>query len=72
MSDIASPRRKEPPPESDLSQVMAHGPALSAAYGRFWGTVLMLVAITKARRGPLGFGAAASLVLAIFYHTFWK
>src|ERR1041384_6028643 len=53
MSDSAIPgRQKGPPPESDLSQVIAHGPALSTAYGRYLGALLMLFAIAKARRGP--------------------
>ncbi len=48
------------PTESDLSQVMAHGPALYAAYGRFWGAVIMMLANT-ARRGPLGITAAVGI-----------
>ena len=48
-------------PESDLSQVLAHGPALSFASGRAWGGLLILVAILKASRGPLGFAAAVTV-----------
>ena len=47
--------------KSDLSQVLAHGPALSSAYGRAWGGLLMLAAILKASRGPLGFAAAVTV-----------
>ena len=39
---------------------MSHGPALCAAYGRFWGAVIMMLAITKARRGPLGIAAGVT------------
>jgi hypothetical protein len=50
-----APRRsKGPPPESDLSQVMAHGAALSQAYGKYLGALLLLIAISKTRRGALG------------------
>ncbi|MET0676264.1 MAG: hypothetical protein ABW175_10735 [Bradyrhizobium sp.] len=57
-------------PESDLSQVLAHGPALSFAYGRVWGGLLMLAAILKASRGPLGFAAAATVAGGILLR-FW-
>jgi hypothetical protein len=53
--------------ESDLSQVLAHGPALSFAYGRIWGGLLMLAAILKANRGPLGFAAAATVAGGILF-----
>jgi hypothetical protein len=51
---------------------MAHGPALCAAYGRFWGAVIMMLAITKARRGPIGIAAGAIMVATAVYHVFWK
>jgi hypothetical protein len=58
MSNEAVSRKAQQ--QSDLSQVMSHGPALCAAYGRFWGAVIMMLAITKARRGPLGIAAGVT------------
>jgi hypothetical protein len=55
---------------SDLSQVLSHGPALSVAYGRLWGGLLMLAAILRASRGPLGFAAAVTLAGGILFR-FW-
>jgi hypothetical protein len=52
---------------SDLSQVLSHGPALSFAYGRLWGGLLMLAAILKASRGPLGFVAAVTLAGGVLF-----
>lgn len=73
MSRVAPPgRTKESPLESDLSQVIAHGPALSAAYGRTLGALLMMFAIAKARRGPLGIVTAAGVAVTAIYHAFWK
>jgi hypothetical protein len=57
-------------PESDLSQVLAHGPALSSAYGRGWGGLLMLVAIMKATRGRLGLAAIVIVMMSAAYQ-FW-
>lgn len=54
-------------PESDLSQVLAHGPALSAAYGRIGGGFLMLAAILKASKGPLGVATAFTVVITVIY-----
>lgn len=56
--------------ESDLSQVLAHGPALSFAYGRMWGGLLMLAAILRASRGPLGLAAAVTVAGGILWR-FW-
>jgi hypothetical protein len=73
MSSETVPRRtKGPPTESDISQVMAHGPALCQAYGKFWATVIMLFAIAKARRGAVGAVTALSVVVTFFYNVFWK
>jgi hypothetical protein len=72
MSETAPRRTKGPPLESDLSQVIAHGPALSAAYGRFLGATLMMFAIAKARRGPLGYLAGLGVAATALYHAFWK
>jgi hypothetical protein len=72
MSETVPRRPKDPTPESDLSQILSHGPAYCAAYGRTLAALLILVAITKARRGPIGITAAASVMLTFFYHAFWK
>jgi hypothetical protein len=73
MTSVKTPVRvnDEPRPESDLSQVLSHGPALSFAYGRAWGGLLILVAILKASRGPLGV-AAALTVAAGFLFRLWS
>ena len=50
---------------------MAHGPAYREAYGRLLGATLMLFAIGKTRRGPLGIATLAGLIAAL-YHIYWK
>jgi hypothetical protein len=54
-------------PESDLSQVLAHGPALSSAYGRVLGSLLVLAAVMKTSRGPLGVAAIITVVMTAAY-----
>jgi hypothetical protein len=71
MSDAVG-RNQGPPHQSDLSQVMAHGPALSQAFGPRLGALLMIFAIVKARRGPLGVIAVVMTVATAVYHVFWK
>lgn len=51
---------------------MAHGPALCAAYGRFWGAVLMMFAIAKSRRGPVGIATVVTLIAGVAYHAILK
>jgi hypothetical protein len=58
--------------QSDLAQVLSHGPAHSQSYGKVLGALLMLFAITKTRRGPVGIAAAATFAMTIFYNIFWK
>jgi hypothetical protein len=58
------------PRQSDLSQILAHGPALSTAYGPIWGGMLMLAAIMKVSRGPVGIAAAVMIVFTAIYN-FW-
>jgi hypothetical protein len=72
MSEPVPRRPKEPPPESDLSQLMAHGPALCQAYGRFWGAIIMMFAIAKARRGPLGIATVVTVMAGVVYNVFWR
>jgi hypothetical protein len=72
MSEEVPRRPKSLPAESDLSQILSHGPAYCAAYGRPLGALLMLFAITKARRGPIGIAAAATFVMTFFYNVFLK
>jgi hypothetical protein len=59
MSDTASRRTKES--ESDLSQVLAHGPSYCQSYGKVLGALLMLYAITKTRRGAVGVATVVSI-----------
>lgn len=44
---------KPPPAESDLSQILSHAASCREAYGLWFGTLIMLVAITKTRTGHL-------------------
>jgi hypothetical protein len=53
-----------------LRQVLADGPAYSTHYGKLWGGLIMLVAITKVRRGPVGIMAGITFVGAVIYN-FW-
>ncbi len=71
MSDVA-PRRTTKPPPSDLSQVLSHGPAYRDAYGRFWGGIIMLVAISKTRPGALGIAAVVGAVGSLIYKVYLK
>jgi hypothetical protein len=71
MSSVAG-RNKGPPSQSDLSQAIAHGPALSQAYGPRLGALLLLVAIMKARSGPVGIAAGASFAVYALYQMFLK
>jgi hypothetical protein len=72
MANSKTPLRRDhiAPSECDLSQVLAHGPALSLAYRKAWGGLLMLVAIMKANRGPIGIAAAVTLICAVA-HKLW-
>jgi hypothetical protein len=69
MANIKPPVRVDGPVrlESDLSQILAHGPAMRDAYGKTWGGLLMLVAIMKASRGPIGIIAAVIAVCTLVY-----
>lgn len=67
MSEVVHRRTQGAAARVDLSQVMAHGPALCAANMRFWGAVLMLFAIAKTGRGPLGYAALGSVAASIIY-----
>jgi hypothetical protein len=58
--------KKPKPGESDLSQILAHGPAYCAAFGRPIGALLMFFAIAKARRGIMSIATAASLAGTFF------
>jgi hypothetical protein len=62
------PPKKPKPDESDLSQILAHGPAFCAAFGRPIGALLMFFAIAKARRGIMGVATAISLAGTFFYN----
>jgi hypothetical protein len=72
MSEVSPKPAKRAPPESDLSQVLSHGPAYREAYGAMLGAVLMLVAISKTRRGSAGIATAATVVMTLAYNLFWK
>ena len=58
-------------PEFDLSQVLAHGPALCSAYGRVLGSLLVVVALMKTNRGTVGLAAVVS-VLVTAALNFWR
>jgi hypothetical protein len=72
MTEEVPKKRKAPPVESDLSQILAHGPAYREAYGRPLGALLLTFAISKTRRGSIGIAAAATFVMTVFYNVFLK
>jgi hypothetical protein len=72
MSDAVPRRGKGPPPESDLSQLIAHGPALRDAHGRYIGAAIMVFALAKARRGPVGIATAFTVISGIAYHLLMR
>ncbi|WP_257168776.1 hypothetical protein [Bradyrhizobium sp. SRS-191] len=65
-------RPKADPAESDFSQVMAHGPALCAAYGPRLGAMIMVLAIAKSRRGSLGVVTTIGIFCTTLYQLFGK
>jgi hypothetical protein len=56
--------------ECDLSQVLAHGSCAEPGLREGLGGLLMLVAIMKANRGPIGIAAAVTLICAVA-HKLW-
>lgn len=70
MSEIVTKPPKPPPMQSDLSQVLAHGPAMSQAFGPFLGGFLLFTAILKSRRGAIGIGAAVTAAFFISRYLF--
>jgi hypothetical protein len=65
MSDeLTIPKKsvKPPPGECELSQVMAHAPALSHALGPWRATLILLVGLAKTRFGSLGI---ATIITAV-------
>jgi hypothetical protein len=61
-----------PPAESDLSQILSHGPAVCAAFGRPLGAFIIYLALNKARRGFIGVTTAVSIAGTFFYNYFLK
>lgn len=72
MSLVDKPKSKQLTAESDLSQILAHGPAFREAYGPYIGAIIMLFTVNKARRGAAGLAALGSIALTILYHVVWK
>lgn len=72
MSEPLPKKPKPPPAESDLSQVMAHGPALSEAFGPRLGALVLLFGIARTRRGFVGITTAISIAGTVFYNYFLK
>lgn len=68
MSSLPTRSPKLGPP-SDISQVLSHGPALSASFGRPMGAFLMLVAIIYARRGTFGIVAGVAVAGGIIFQV---
>jgi hypothetical protein len=63
---------KPPPVECDLSQVMAHAPALSQALGPGRATLVLLFRLAKTRRGSVGIMAALGIVGTFLYNSYLK
>lgn len=70
MSELVTKPPKPPLGQSDLSQVLAHGPAMSHSFGRLLGGFLLFVAIIKVNRGAIGIGAAVMAVIAIATYVY--
>jgi hypothetical protein len=66
------PKPKPSPAESDLSQILSHAMTCRQAYGLWFGTLIMLVALSKTRTGAVGLFAAGSLVVPIIRQQFLK
>jgi hypothetical protein len=58
--------------EADLSQILRHGPAMRIAYGKALGSLIMLAAIMKANRGPMGMAAGIALTCTVAYRLLSK
>jgi len=75
MSDeLPAPKKsaKPPPVDCDLSQVMAHAPALSQALGPGRATLVLLFGLAKTKRGSFGIAAAVTAMGSIVYNVFLK
>ncbi len=70
MSELVTKSSKPPSGQSDLSQVLEHGPAMSQSFGRPLGGFLLFIAIIKVSRGAIGIGAGvmAAIWLAIYLY----
>jgi hypothetical protein len=75
MSDeLPTPKKpaKPPPVECDLSQVMAHAPALSQALGPGRATLVLLFGLAKTKRGSFGIAAIVTAMGTGIYNLLLK
>jgi hypothetical protein len=72
MSEPVPKKPNAPPAESDLSQILSHGPAVCAAFGRPLGAFIIYLAINKARRGFVGITTAVSIAGTVLYNYFLR
>jgi hypothetical protein len=75
MSDeLPAPKKqsKPPPGESDLSQVMAHAPALSQAFGPRMGAIVLIFGLSRTRYGSFGIAAIVTAMGSIAYNFLLK
>ncbi|MET4361277.1 hypothetical protein ABIB06_001853 [Bradyrhizobium sp. LB8.2] len=68
MSEPVPTKPKATPTESDLSQVMAHGPALSQAFGPRLGALVLMFGLAKTRYGSFGIATIITAVGGIVYN----
>ena len=66
-NELSVPKKqaKPPPTECELSQVMAHGPALSEALGPRLAALVLMFGLAKTRYGTFGIAAIITAVGAI-------
>ncbi|MGY8635825.1 hypothetical protein RAD15_25475 [Bradyrhizobium sp. 14AA] len=74
MSELPVPRKpvKPPPVECELSQVMAHAPALSEALGPRLAALILMFGLAKTRYGSFGIAAIITAVGSIAYKMIVK
>jgi hypothetical protein len=59
---------KPPPVECELSQVMAHAPALSQALGPRWAVLVLVFGLAKTRYGSFGIATIVTAMGTVAYN----
>jgi hypothetical protein len=67
MLPVSKPPSKTPPVECELSQVMAHAPALSQALGPRLAVLVLMFGLAKTRYGSFGIAAIVTAVGGVMF-----